>query len=228
MGDVWGSSPLLSQIGNKYYVLFTNEFSRYTWIYFCAAKSEVPSIFAMFKTKIENLLNSKIRIVQCDGGTEYKPLLTRFPEITFHLSCPYMPQQNDLVERKHRLVVELGLASKYHASIPLAYWDTVFESTLFVINRLPTVSQFISSPYEILFTQPPDYQFLHTIGCECFPLLRPYNQHKLQPRSESCIFMGYSALHKGYKCLHIPTQRLYISRYVQFNDFFSFFPNYPS
>jgi hypothetical protein len=140
-----------------------------------------------------------------------------------------MSKQNGLVERKHRHVVELGLVSMYHASIPLAYWDTMFESTLFVINRLPTAPQFISSPYEILFTQPPDYQFFHTIGCECFPLLRPYNQHKLQPRSESCVFMGYSALHKGYKCLHIPTQRLYISRHVQFNEFiFSFSQITPS
>jgi hypothetical protein len=56
---------------------------------------------------------------------------------------------------------------------------------------------FNSSPFEILFKQSPYYQFLHTLGCECFPLLRPYNQQKLQPRSESCIFMGYSPLHKG-------------------------------
>jgi hypothetical protein len=61
-------------------------------------------------------------------------------------------------------------------------------------------------PFEKLFHQSSDYQFLHTIGCECFPLLRPYSQHKLLPRAESCVFLGYSSLHKGYKCYHLPTQ----------------------
>jgi GAG-pre-integrase domain len=188
--DLWGPSPILSQTGNRYYVLFTDEYSRYSWIYFRACKSEVSGIFARFKQKVENLLNHKIRIVQCDGGTEYKLLLHQFPDITFPLSCPYTPQQNGVAERKYRHVVELGLASMYHAFIPLCYWDTVFDSVLFVINRLPTGPQFISSPFEALFQQQPDYRFLHTIGCECFPLLRPYNQHKLQPRVESCVFFG--------------------------------------
>jgi hypothetical protein len=104
----------------------------------------------------------------------------------------------------------------YHASVPLTYWDTIFKNTLFMINRLPSTPNHMMSPYEKLFHQSPDYQFLHTIGCECFPLLRPYNQHKLLPRSESCIFFGYSSLHKGYKCYHLPTQRLYIFRHAQF------------
>jgi hypothetical protein len=129
-----------------------------------------------------------------------------------------------MAERKHRHIVKLSLASMYQALILLCYWDTIFESTLFVINRLPSSPTSMLSPFEVLFDQSPDYQFLHTLGCECFPLLRPYNQHKLQPRSESCVFIGYSSLHKGYKCYHIPTQRMYIFRHVTFNEiFFSFF-----
>jgi hypothetical protein len=188
--DLWGPSPVLSQLGNRYYVLFTDEYSRFSWIYFCACKSNVVKLFAQFKQKVETLLSHKICVVQCDGGTEYKPLLTQFLAITFHLSCPYTPEQNGLIERKHRHAVELNLASMYHASIPLEHWDTAFENTLFVINRLPTVSNYKVSPFEKLFHQIPKYQHLYTIGCECFSLLRPYNQHKLQPRLESCVFMG--------------------------------------
>jgi hypothetical protein len=89
--DLWGPSPLLSQDGNKYYVLFTDEYSRYSCIYFCACKFEVLGIFTKFKQRVETLLDHKIRIVQCDGGTEYKPLLNQFPQIIFHISCPYTP-----------------------------------------------------------------------------------------------------------------------------------------
>jgi hypothetical protein len=69
-----------------------------------------------------------------------KPLQTKFSKIILQLSCPYTPEQNSFIERKHRHVVKLGLASMYHSSIPLEHWDTVFESTLFVINRLSVFS----------------------------------------------------------------------------------------
>jgi hypothetical protein len=69
-----------------------------------------------------------------------------------------------------------------------------------------------------LFNQSPDYLFLKTFGCACWPNLRPYNTHKLQPRSSQCVFLGYSLLHKGYKCLHLPSNRLYISRDVIFDE----------
>jgi len=55
--------------------------------------------------------------------------------------------------------------------------------------------------------------------------LRPYNSNKFEPRSIPCLFLGYSPLHKGYKCLHLPTNILYISRDVIFNE--SSFPYTP-
>jgi hypothetical protein len=119
-------------------------------------------------------------------------LQSLYPSITFRLSCPYIPEQNGLAERKHRHIIESGLATMYHAHMPLIYWDWVFESINFVINRLPSSHMSPISPFEQLFHKPPDYQFLHTIGCACYPLLRPYNANKLQPCSEQCVFMGYS------------------------------------
>lgn len=137
-------------------------------------------------------------------------------DITFQVSCPYTPEQNSLAERKHRHVVELDLANMFHASIPLKYWSYIFTSVVFVINRLPSVPTSSISPFEKLFAQKPDYTMLHTLGCTCFPLLRPYNTHKLQPRSEKCVFLGYFTTHKGYTCLHIPSDRVYIFKHVNF------------
>jgi Reverse transcriptase (RNA-dependent DNA polymerase) len=162
------------------------------------------------------LLSIKIKIVQCDGGTEFKPVMRQNPDITFQVSCPHTPEQNGLAERKHRHIVELGLANLFHASIPLSYWDVIFESTVFVINRLPTSVLGSKSPFEVLFKQAPDYNLLHTLGCACFPLLRPYNNNKLQPRSEKCIFMGYSTIHKGYLCLKPEDDKIIVSRHVTF------------
>jgi hypothetical protein len=71
---------------------------------------------------------------------------------------------------------------------------------------------------ERLFKSPPNYCMLKIFGCACWPHLRPYNKHKLEFRSKPCVFLGYSSLHKGYKCLDMETGRVYISRDVIFDE----------
>jgi histone deacetylase 1/2 len=91
---------------------------------------------------------------------------------------------------------------------------------------MPTRVLVMKTPVELLFNESPDYTFLKVFGCACWPHTRPYNQRKLEFRSQKCVFMGYSSQHKGYKCLHIPSNRVYISRDVVFDEnafpFFAF------
>jgi GAG-pre-integrase domain len=181
--DLWGPSPVVSHQGHKYYVLFTDHFSRFSWIYFCAQKSEVLAVFTQFKVLVENLFSTTIKTLQLDGGTKFLPVIQANPQIQIHISCPYTPQQNGVVERKHRQIVELSLASMFHAQIPLQYWSDVFESIAFVVNRIPSASIDFQNPFELLFNQKPDYQFFRILGCKCFPYTRPYSLHKLSPRS---------------------------------------------
>jgi Reverse transcriptase (RNA-dependent DNA polymerase) len=216
--DVWGPSPVISHTGFRYYVLFTDQYSRFNWIFFCATKSAVATIFEQFKVLVENLLSCTIKTVQTDGGTEFKPIIRSNPGIQFHLSCPYTPQQNGLVERKHRQVVELGLATMFYAAIPSQYWPEVFDSVVFTINRLPSSPLSFSTPYNKLFNKNPDYSMFKVIGCKCYPYTRPYASNKLDPRSVPCVFLGYSTIYKGYKCLDIKTNKTYLSRHVVFDE----------
>jgi hypothetical protein len=68
------------------------------------------------------------------------------------------------------------------------------------------------SPFTQLFHKDPNLRILGQ------PHLRPYIDHKLQPRSMPCIFLGYAPQQKGYRCLHIPTNRIWISRHVVFDE----------
>lgn len=122
-----------------------------------------------------------------------------------------------MVERKHRQIVETGITLMAYASLPFEYWDHAFQASVHLINRLPTSALNFETPYHKLYNAHPDYGFLRVFGCSCFPLLRPYNQHKLQFRSEECLFLGYSTSHKGYKC-QASSGRIFISKVVVFNE----------
>jgi hypothetical protein len=69
-----------------------------------------------------------------------------------------------------------------------------------------------------LFHVKPDYTSLRIFGCACWPNLRPYNKHKLGFRSKQCAFLGYSNLHKCFKCLDTSSGQVYISRDVVFDE----------
>ena len=138
--------------------------------------------------------------------------------ILHHVSCPHTHQQNGAAEHKHRHIVQVGLSILLHASMPLKFWDEAFLTATFLINRLPTKVIHGETPHERLYGQKPDYSSLRTFGCACWPNLQPFNEHKLQFRSKKCVFLGYSHMHKGFKCLDAKEGRVYISCDVVFAE----------
>ncbi|KAL6293121.1 hypothetical protein ACE6H2_001263 [Prunus campanulata] len=76
----------------------------------------------------------------------------------------------------------------------------------------------MESPYSKLFHKEPNLTNLKVFGCACYPLLHPYNQFKVQPRSKQCVFLGYALDYKGYLCLQPHNDRIYISRHVIFDE----------
>lgn len=221
--DVWGPAPN-SVGGHKYYVSFIDDYSKFTWIYLLKFKSEVFSKFREFQSLVERLFNRKIITMQTDWGGEYQKLHPFFAlvGITHHISCPHTHQQNGAAERKHRHIVEVGLALLAHAFMPLKFWGDAFISATYLINRIPSKVLSYDTPLNHLFQKQPDYSLFRTFGCACWPNLRPYNNHKLQFRSKQCTFLGYSPFHKGFKCLDPDSGRVYISRDVTFDE--SLFP----
>jgi hypothetical protein len=218
--NVWGPSPLLSNNGARYYVIFVDHFSKFTWFYPITCKSDVFSIFPKFQAYVERLFDRKIKSIQTDGGGEFQKLRHLFAShgINHRITCPHTHQQNGSVERKHRHIVEMGLTLMAHCSAPLTYWAEAFQTACYLINRLPTPVLNNTSPFQKLFNLRPNYNFMRVFGCACWPHLRPYNKHKLDFRSDTCIFIGYSPSHRGYQCLHPSTGRVYISRNVIFDE----------
>jgi hypothetical protein len=217
--DVWG--PAIDSFGQKnYYVSFIDDYSKFTWIYLLRHKSEVSTYFIEFQKLVERLLNRRIITVQSDWVGEYEKLHSFFRStgISHHVSCPHTHQQNGATERKHRHIVEMGLALLAHASMPLKYWDEAFLAATYLINRTPTKLLAYDTPLHKLLGATLDYSNFRVFGCACWPNLRPYNSHKLELRSTRCVFLGYSNMHKGFKCLDVSRGRIYISRDVIFDE----------
>jgi hypothetical protein len=170
------------------------------------------------------MFNRKIISVQSDWGGEYERLNSLFCQvgIAHQVSCPHAHQQNGAAESKHRHIVEMGLALLSHASMPLKYWDEVFLAAVYLINCTPTKLLSYDTPLHRLLGATPDYSNFRVFGCAYWPNLRPYNSHKLQLRSTRCVFLGYSNMHKGFKCLVLSIGRIYISRDMIFHE--SVFP----
>jgi hypothetical protein len=223
--DIW-CSPVSSLSGCNYYVVFVDDFSRYSWFFPLIHKSEVLGCFIKLKCLLENQFSSKIMKLQTDGGGEYTShAFTNFLSnhgIFHRISCPHTSQQHGIAERKHRHIVETGPTLLAQSHLPSKFWVETFSTAVYLINGLPTPTLIFQTPYHKLFHSHPNYTFIKVFGCAAYPLLRPYIKHKLEFRSKQCIFIGYSSNHKGYRCLDPTTNRVYISRNVVFDE--SLFP----
>lgn len=178
--DVWGLAPIDSSCGYKYLLTCVDAYTRYTWVFPLKLKSNVRLTFTHFITTIEVQFSTHNKAVQTDGGGEFKSLTTLFHSkgIAHRLACPHIHHQNDSVERKHMHVVETGLTWLAQANLPLKFWEHACLTAAYLILLMPTPLLGMRSPYPMLYKTVPDYKYLGTFGCDCFPYLRPYSAHK--------------------------------------------------
>jgi hypothetical protein len=220
--DIWGPSPVKSNLGFAYYVLFVDDYSRFTWLYPMKLKYEFFNIFLRFQKFVENQHSTRIKIFQSDCGAEFTSncfqAQLHTSGIHHQLSCPHTPAQNGRAERKHRHVTETGLALLFHSHIPTHFWVDAFSTAAYIINRLPTPLLRGKSPFELLNGSFPNYENFHPFGCRVYHCLRNYMTNKFSPHSIPCIFMGYNSSHKGFRCLDPTTSRIYITQHAQFDE----------
>lgn len=195
------------------------------WIFPIRQKYEVLSHFTKFAAYIQTQFSSSLKQFQSDGGKEFDNLMFKqfcaTKGVLHRYLCPHNPQQNGFAGRKHRHIAGMGRILLLTAEVPLNLWAEAFCTAVHLINCLPTHVLQWASPFCKLYDKYPDYSFLRTFGCPCFPFLGDYVTNKLQPQSLACIFEGYSDHYHGYRCLHLSFCRLYTSRHVIFyEDFF--------
>ena len=89
---------------------------------------------------------------------------------------------------------------------------------MFLINHLSSTTLQFKTPFFKLFGTNSDYNTLRSFGCRYFPYLKSQGVNKFAKKTYPCIFIGYSPMNKGYRCLNPTTNRVYFSRHVVFYE----------
>jgi hypothetical protein len=104
------------------------------------------------------------------------------------------------------------------SSVPPHFWAEVVSTATYLINIQPSSTLQGGIPFECLCGKTPNYSSLHFFGCVCYVLLAPRERTKLIVQSVKCVFLGYSAKHKGHRCYNPVTRRMRTSQNVVFDE----------
>ncbi|GJS13535.1 putative ribonuclease H-like domain-containing protein [Tanacetum coccineum] len=155
--DLFGPTSVRSLNHKTYCLVITDDFSRFSWVFFLRTKDETSAILKDFIRQIENQLNQKVKTIRCDNGTEFKNRdVIEFcgsKGIKREYSNARTPQQNGVAERKNRTLIEAARTMLADSFLPNTFWAEAVSTACYVLNRVLVTKPHNKTPYELLTDQ---------------------------------------------------------------------------
>ena len=175
--DICGSFDIPSFGGEKYFIIFIDDFSRYDYVYLLHKKSQLIDALKVFMNEIEKQLDKKVKIVRSNRSSEYygkhdeieqcpSPFVKflKKPGICAQYTISSTPQQNGVVERHNCTLIDMVRNMLSYSSLPLSLWMHALKTIMYLLNRSP--SKAVSkTPFELWMERKLDLKHLHVWGC---------------------------------------------------------------
>nr|GFC61121.1 retrovirus-related Pol polyprotein from transposon TNT 1-94 [Tanacetum cinerariifolium] len=149
------------------------------------------------------LLQSPVIIIRTDNGTEFKNQVLKeyfnSVGITHQMSSVRTPQQNGVVERRNRTLVEAARTMLIFSRAPFFLWAEAIATACFTQNRSIIHCRFNKTPYELINGRKPDISFLYVFSALCYPKNDREDIGKLGAKGDIGFFIGYSADSCAYR-----------------------------
>nr|GEX39345.1 putative ribonuclease H-like domain-containing protein [Tanacetum cinerariifolium] len=141
--DLFGPTFVKSLMKKMYCLVVTDDYSRFTWVFFLSTKDETSGILKSFRTRIENLVYHKVKVIRCDNGTEFKNSdmnqFCKMKGIMRQYSIARTLQQNRVTERRNRTLIEATRTMLADLKLPTTFWVEAVSTAFYVQNRLLVV-----------------------------------------------------------------------------------------
>lgn len=199
-----------------------DDYTRVMWIYLLNTKDETYATFKRFRTLVENETGDKMKVFRTDRGGEF--LSKEFENycdetgLKRHYTAPYTPQQNGVVERRNRTVVEMIRMILKFKVVPKKLWGEAARHAVYVLNRVSMKALNDITPYECWFGRKPNIEHLRVFGCLAHTKIVKGHLRKLEDRSKACVYLGTELGTKAYRLLNPNTGKIIVSKDVCFDE----------
>jgi hypothetical protein len=220
--DLCGQIRSKTPGGKSYFLLIVDAHSRYMWVEFLTIKDEAFKCFKRVKALAETEHGGKLHAFRSDRGGEFNS--NQFKEycdengIKHFTTMQDTPQQNGIVERRNRTLVEMARCLLKSKSVSGEFWGEAVYTIVYLLNRAPTRSLQGRTPYEAWHNRKPKVHHVRTFGCVAHVKKVGPGISKLSYRSTSMVFIGYESGTKGYRLYDPVAKKLHISRDVIFEE----------
>ena len=201
--DLFGPSHYDTLGGSKYGLVIVDDYSRYSWVFLLKSKDETHREFITFAKKAQRMYESEIKAIRTDNGTEFKNYtMQEFVDdegIKHEFSAPYTPQQNGVVERKNRTIIEMARTMLSEFNSPHNFWGEAISTAVHYSNRLFLRPLHNKTPYELLTGNKPNVMYIRVFGCKCLVKNNKGKLGKFETRTIEGIFVGYAENSHAYR-----------------------------
>ncbi|GJS79562.1 retrovirus-related pol polyprotein from transposon TNT 1-94 [Tanacetum coccineum] len=219
--DLCGPMRVASINGKKYILVIVDDYSRYTWVYFLHSKDETPEIIKKFIAQAQLNYKAKGKI-HTDNGTEFKnaTLKAHYEKLGImqQFSTARTPQQNGVVERRNRTLVEAARTMLIFSRLPEFLWAEAVATACFTQNRSIIHTRHNKTPYELLRGRKPNVEYFHVFGSLCYPTNDRDDLGKMKPKADIGVFIGYSETSRGFRIYNRRTKKIMETINVKFDE----------